>query len=154
MEKNNCTTNSHQYGLWQLENDFQVSRTCNNCPHKEILPMTKEPLEQAKIQENAKIIVYNLLNNPNNDIIDTISIIIKVIYYIDNNTKSLIINKLNEIRLKPETTEIDKSLLKKFIEIIAKDKNEIIDEIDFFFKEHNFEYIESPTLETKQKFSR
>ena len=40
MEKNNCTLTGHKYDLWESINESQVSRTCKECNHVEILPKT------------------------------------------------------------------------------------------------------------------
>ena len=45
MEKNNCT-NGHQYGLWQIENEKEVSRICLTCNYKQIYPKTSEVLKE------------------------------------------------------------------------------------------------------------
>ena len=53
MEKNNCNTNGHQYGLWQIENENEVSRTCLVCEYKQKYPMTSDTLKEIKRQQEA-----------------------------------------------------------------------------------------------------
>ena len=42
MELNNCTLTGHKYGLWQIENEFEVSKTCNSCGFQRKLPIDNE----------------------------------------------------------------------------------------------------------------
>ena len=100
MELNNCTLTGHKYGLWQIENEFGVSRTCNSCGFQRKLPIDIEILEEIKKQEIAKPLLTSFLSLSINDInlIGSIYVILDdVINYIDNDKKLLLITKLNEI---------------------------------------------------------
>lgn len=51
MENVNCKS-GHGYGPWSYENNKEVSRICDKCGYKEILPATIEVLEEIKKQIN------------------------------------------------------------------------------------------------------
>lgn len=157
MEKNICTTNGHQYGLWQIENELEVSRTCKECHLKEKLPVTKESLKEIRKQKEAEILIKKFLTIPNydNNIMGfTYLILDDYINYTDDTLKSALIKKLNEIILTSLITEENKQLLENFKLAITQNNGELFDNTMTLFEEHNLEYIESPILETNQNFSK
>lgn len=157
MEKNNCTLTEHKYGLWQIENEKEVSRICEECHYKEILPMTTETLTEIKLQEKAKTTLNKFLTIPNkdNNIIGFIYVILdKIPNYIDRNQKLLLINKLNEIRLEPETTDINNTLLETIIKSIYENKDELLENTIEQFFTYNINAIQFPTVENNSTFSK
>ena len=100
MEKNNCTLTGHKYDLWESINESQVSRTCKECNHVEVLPKTEETSKEIIKQEEAKkLLTAFLLLEPNEpNIIGYINLMQEdVENYLNNHHKIILYNKISEI---------------------------------------------------------
>lgn len=157
MEKNNCTTNGHQYGLWQIESEKEVSRTCLNCAYKQKYPMTSDSLKEIKKQQEAAQLLTCFLNVPSYDdnLIGYINIILDdVLNYINFEKTSLLITKLNEFRENSILNEENKTLIEKIISHIESNNQEELSNIIDYFKLYNNEILNSPPIQTQTNLSK
>lgn len=156
MEKNNCT-NGHQYGLWQIENEKEVSRICLTCNYKQIYPKTSEVLKEYKQQ----IIAIKYLNHflkvsgDDDNLISFINLIFDdVLGFIGPEHTSILLVKLNEFREKSTLSEENKTSLEQ---IISHKKNnnleELYKEIDKF-KSNNYFTLNTPPIQEQTNLSR
>lgn len=154
---NNCNLTNHQYGLWQIENENEVSRTCNNCGFKQKYPTDIDTLKEIKKQEEAKPLLTSFLKISNDDInlIGSIYVILEdVVNFIDNQNKILLINKLTELKLTAPLTEENKISLDKFITSIKENDTDLLYDTIDFFKKHNEDVLSSPPLAPQPNFSK
>ena len=157
MEKNNCNENGHRYGLWKIENEHNVSRTCKECGYVEILPKSEEYDKEIAIQLEAESKVKKLLTIPNDDdniIAFSYAVIDKFLSFIDDNLKLLLINKISAIQMVTSISEENKILLKNLKLAISNDNGELLDNTMSYLEVYNIEAIQFPILETSQSFSK
>ena len=157
MEKNNCATNGHRYDLWQIENEKEVSRTCLDCVHKQIYPMTSDSLKEIKKQQEATQLLTNFLNvsSYNNNLIGYINIILDdVLNYINFEKASLLITKLNEIRENSILNEENKTLIEKIICHVKSNNQEELSNVIDYFKLYNNEILNSPPIQDRTGLSK
>lgn len=157
MEQNNCALTGHKYGLWKKENESEVSRTCDYCGFQRKLPIDNEYENEIKKQNIARLSLIKFLSLDIDDInlINNIYVIMYgVINYIENDKKSLIITKLNEILQKSPLTEENKILLTNFIDSIINNDMDLFDKTMDYFKTYNMDILKNPQLQTQQNFSK
>ena len=102
MKDNRCVNDasSRKYGLWFLKDDKTVSRKCNCCGIDFDYPITKSALKQIKKQEMASKLLKSFLTVPLDDpnLIGYFNVILEeVVDYIDDASKSLLINRISEL---------------------------------------------------------
>lgn len=150
MEKNNCIINGHQYGLWQIENENEVSRTCLTCEQKQTYPMSSDTLKEIKKQQEANKLLTSFLNIPNydNNLIGYLNIILDdVLNYINTEKKSLLVTKLAELTANSTLSEENKTLFERITTSIkSNNQEELFDTIEYF-KIYNNDILTTPPIQ-------
>jgi len=127
MSVNGCD-NGHKYDLWFLNEDASMaSRECMNCGFVEVVPVTKNILEQVKKQVEASNMLKGFsklsINDPN--FIGSLNImLVDYVDYLYMKNKIEFSNILsNAVSNSYFLSEKNKSLLNKFIELVPSIKD-------------------------------
>ena len=157
MKDNRCVNDasSRKYGLWFLKDDKTVSRKCNCCGIDFDYPITKRTLNQIKKQEIASKLLKSFLTVPLDDpnLIGYFSVILdEVIDYIDDASKSLLINRINELLNSPYLDDENRLLFQEIMFYIRDNNTDLFYDIREYFSAYNADNLVFVT-NNKRSFS-
>ena len=138
MSVNSCD-NGHKYDLWFLSEDMSMaSRVCMNCGFVEVIPATKNILEQLKKQVDSKKLLDSFLTLSDEDfnLIGYLNVILdEAYYYINSIDKSMLNDKLKFFVSSNYLSEENKFFIKTFSTAIRdNDINLLCDTLEIFQK--------------------